>query len=53
MAIVEIPVSYISEKDIVYRQCTPEEFHRVTTNSMTNILKGVCAAIEKAEKADK
>lgn len=53
MAIVEIPVSYISEKDIVYRKCTQEEFHRVTMNIMTTVLMAVRSALEKAEDADK
>ena len=53
MSAKPIPVSYISEKDIVYRKCTPEEFHRVTMNSMTTVLMAVRSALEKAEDADK
>lgn len=53
MSAEPIHVSYLSEKDIVYRKCTPEEFHRVTTNSMTTVLQAVCSALEKTEDADK
>lgn len=54
MAIVSIPTEYLSEKDMVYRPCTPEEFHATVMKNMTVFAEVVGNAAEKAAKtADK
>ncbi len=54
MAIISIPTEYLSEKDMVYRPCTPEEFHAAAMKSMTAFAEVVGNAAEKAaETADK
>lgn len=51
MAIVEIPTEYLSEKDMVYRRCTPEEFHATVMNSVKCFAEALGNATEKAENA--
>lgn len=53
MALVEVQTSYLSEKDIVYRPCTPEEFREHTANCMTIFAEAVRKAAEEAAAAEK
>ena len=53
MALVEVKTSYLSEKDIVYRPCTPEEFKERTTNCMNIFAEAVRNAAEEAAAAEK
>lgn len=53
MAIVSIPTEYLSEKDMVYRPYTPEEFHATVMSSVKCFAEVVGKAAEKAaETAD-